>query len=122
MHGFRVKLRDLSEYLEYTKNPSLLGMVSASANSDVYCKPSTRCLMTSRPTPCPPHCCEWTLRADLSELHQPSPLVWLPLGSAEGGTSRRLEAGKERLECLPLLTNNANKSFGLQIAMAVFLC
>ena len=29
-----------------------------------------------------------------------------------GGTSRRLEAGKERLECLPLLlTNNPNESF-----------
>ena len=90
-----------------------LGMLSAFENSKVYCKLSTRCPMTSRSTPCPPHCCEWTLRADLSELHQPSPLVFgFRLGSASGRQQQETGGwkGKTRMPTL-LLTNNPNESF-----------
>lgn len=101
-----------------------LGMLSAFENSKVYCKPSTRCPMTSRSTPCPPHCWEWTLRADLSELHQPSPLVFgFRLGSASGRRQQETGGwkGKTRMPTPPPHQQSKRVLLDYRLAVVTFL-
>ena len=99
-------------------------MLSAFENSKVYCKPSTRCPITSRSTPCPLHCCEWVLRSDLSELHQPSALVFgFWLGSASGRHKQEIGGWKGKTSVLSPPPHPQSKKvvLGYRLAMVTFL-